>query len=115
MGHKAWLGILVAGLTLLTVGGAAWAADGQGQTRSMFEMFIWPGGGSIGILIILIDVASIALAIEHFLNIRRSRLLPDEVRRRVLEHARSRAGYGVMRIQFRDGEFHYVPGDLESS
>lgn len=45
----------------------------------MFEQFIWPGGGLIGILLILIDVASIALIVEHFVNVRRPTILPEPV------------------------------------
>jgi len=55
-----------------------------GEERSYREWFIWPGGGVIGILLMLIDVASIALIIEHFITIRRTTILPEPV----IEHVR---------------------------
>jgi biopolymer transport protein ExbB len=75
---------LAAILTLLSVGGVAMAAEGEGKVRSMFEMFVWPGGGGIGALIILMDVVSISLIIEYFIKVRRVKILPDQVRNEIV-------------------------------
>lgn len=57
--------------------GPAIAADGA--TRSMFQQFIWPGGGLIGALLIVVNVITWAIIIEHLVTIRRKSICPAEV------------------------------------
>lgn len=54
----------------------AWAADGT--ERSFFGQFVWPGGGVIGLLLIAMDIASIALIIQFLVTIRKETLAPTE-------------------------------------
>jgi len=56
----------------------AQAADGA--SRTMFEQFIWPGGGYIGALLIALNVVTWSLIIEHFISIRRTTVCPQLVR-----------------------------------
>ncbi len=83
MRRTVWLTVFVTVLTLLLLAGPVFAQDGDAsnaKTRTLLEQFIWPGGGIIGILILLMDVASVALIVEHFISIRRLNILPDPVR-----------------------------------
>ncbi|NQU75790.1 MAG: MotA/TolQ/ExbB proton channel family protein [Planctomycetes bacterium] len=73
---------LAAAAAVLAAGGES-ALAGEPATRNLFEQFVWPGGGVIGILIIVIDVASIALIIEHFMTVRRAVILPVASRERI--------------------------------
>lgn len=81
-----WICVLVAGGAILLLSGVALAQEaGQPVRRSWFYWFIYPGGGAIGILLLLINVASWAIIIEHFLNIRRTTILPDMVREQITQ------------------------------
>ena len=75
MRTKLWLGAVAGCLALLALGEGALA--GQEPSRTMFTQFIWPGGGAIGVLLLAIDVASIALIVQYFLTIRRAHALPE--------------------------------------
>lgn len=77
---------VLAGILVLLVVGAlasnALAAVQEGEEQatggmSFFDIYI-AGGGVVGILIILISVASVALIIEHFVTIQRDKLVPPE-------------------------------------
>lgn len=81
MRTKSWLGAVAGCLALLAPGEGALA--GQEPSRTMFTQFIWPGGGAIGVLLLAIDVASIALIVQYFLTIRRAHALPEPVRQQV--------------------------------
>jgi len=48
-----------------------------------FETLVWPGGGTIGMLIWLLSVVVLALAIQFFVTIRRATILPDVVRQQI--------------------------------
>jgi len=50
---------------------------------SFFQILIWPGGGPIGGLLWLLSIVMVALIIQFFVSIRRSRLLPDLSRDRL--------------------------------
>ena len=70
-----------AGLVVAVAGRTAWAADGE--ARTMFEQFIWPGGGLIGLLLIVMNVVTWALIAEAFLAVRRDTICPPPVRREI--------------------------------
>jgi len=84
MRRKLTILVLIAIGTVLTLSSVALAQEaGQATTKSWFWWFVWPGGGIIGILLILIDMATWALIIEHFMNIRRTTILPDPVQQQI--------------------------------
>jgi biopolymer transport protein ExbB len=64
----------LAGLFLLAGSGTAFAA---GETTSLGQIIV--GGGFIGWVIILLSIVSLALAIEHFVTIRRDKIVPPEL------------------------------------
>lgn len=64
---------------LVVAGVAAPVEAAAGQTRSMFEQFIWPGGGPIGLLLIAVNIATWAIIIEHLVSIRKVNLCPEAV------------------------------------
>lgn len=80
MRRKVWFGIVTTALTVLYFGDLAMAQEVK--TRSMFDEFII-GGGLIGGLLILMDVASWAIIIEHFISIRKANILPDIQREQI--------------------------------
>lgn len=57
-------------------GGAAPAAAPQHET-TFFELL--EAGGTVGWFIVLLSVAMVALIIEHFVSIRRDKLIPPEI------------------------------------
>lgn len=84
-----WLTVVPAALTVLWLAGTALAqgTTGPQATEVQISYFDWfvIGGGGIGWLIMVIDVASVALAIEYFISIRRTTLVPDLVRAQVMQ------------------------------
>ncbi len=82
MRGRRWLCLFVVIVVVGMTANLAFAAEAE--KRTLREWFIWPGGGVIGVILMLIDVASIALIIEHFITIRRTTILPEPV----VEHVR---------------------------
>jgi biopolymer transport protein ExbB len=48
-----------------------------------FKMLVWPGGGSIGILLWVLSVVLVALCIQFFITIRQGNILPDLVKQQI--------------------------------
>jgi len=107
MRRRLWIPVLLTVGTVLYWASPAMAQEGEGVNA--FEWFIWPGGGPIGILLILIDVASWAIIIEHFISIRRGTVLPEPVRGQVDQLVEGRQYRDV--IEYTSGEpslFSYI-------
>ena len=67
---------VLAGIALISLSGTAFAAE-EGGSASLGNIIM--GGGPIGWAIIILSVVSLALAIEHFVTIRRDKLVPPEL------------------------------------
>jgi biopolymer transport protein ExbB len=65
----------LAGIALISLSGTAFAQGSGGGSLGDIIM----GGGVIGWVIILLSIVSLALAIEHFVTIRRDKLVPPEL------------------------------------
>ena len=63
------------GIALITLSGTAFAQDAGGNSLGKIIM----GGGVVGWAIILLSIISLALAIEHFVTVRRDKLVPPEL------------------------------------
>ena len=61
------------GIALITLSGTAFAQDAGGNSLGKIIM----GGGVVGWAIILLSIISLALAIEHFVTVRRDKLVPS--------------------------------------
>ena len=103
MRRNVWLSVFVAALVVLA--SADWAVAADMRTRSMFGQFIWPGGGWIGVLLLCIDVASIAIIIEYFINIRRTNVLPDPVREQIGALLEEKEYRGVIELTASEPSF----------
>ncbi len=106
MVHRAWICLLIAALVLLWFTGAAMAQEAKagktkGEVTSYFDWFIIKGG-PIGWLLILVDVASWAIIIEHFISIRRLNMVPEPIRAQI--------GSFVEAKQYRE-MIEYTAGD----
>lgn len=51
--------------------------------RSYLEILVWPGGGSIGLVLWGLSVVMLGLVIQTFLNIRRTNILPLEAQAQI--------------------------------
>jgi len=63
-----------------------WAALAQvtaSGDMDYFKMLVWPGGGSIGILLWVLSVVLVALCIQFFITIREGNILPDLVKQQI--------------------------------
>jgi biopolymer transport protein ExbB len=65
------------GIALISLSGTAFAQDEAAANNSLGNIIM--GGGPIGWAIIILSVISLALAIEHFVTIRRDKLVPPEL------------------------------------
>ena len=84
MSNRKWLAAAgVASLAVLFMASGAFAQD-SGATYIPEEARITVGnilkwGGWIGIVIILHSIAAVALIIEHFMNVKRDKIVPPEI------------------------------------
>ncbi|NLF29854.1 MAG: MotA/TolQ/ExbB proton channel family protein [Planctomycetes bacterium] len=92
-----------AGLVVAVAGRTAWAADGE--ARTMFEQFIWPGGGLIGLLLIVMNVVTWALIAEAFLAVRRDTICPPPVRREIADLFARKAYREAIEVTAVEGSF----------
>jgi len=67
----------VMALLLLMSAGTAFAQAKDDAPKSLGDIIV--GGGVIGWVIILLSVISLALAIEHFVTVRRDKIVPPEL------------------------------------
>ncbi len=44
-----------------------------------FQILVWPGGGFIGMILWALSFVTMAIIVEHFISIRRDRILPDVI------------------------------------
>ncbi|MFP4106472.1 MAG: MotA/TolQ/ExbB proton channel family protein [Phycisphaerae bacterium] len=58
-------------------------AQDAGEKFSWFHILVWPGGGSIGILLWLMSFATLGLIIFEFIMIRRENVLPEMSRQQI--------------------------------
>ena len=65
-------------LVLGVIAGPAWAQDGEVKTKSFVEAYIL-AGGPIGFVILFFSFVSLALIIEHIVNIKRDKIVPPQL------------------------------------
>ncbi len=87
MRRRIMICVILSAVTVLWFAGVAMAQPaGAGETQtttiSYWDWFIVKGG-FIGWLLILINIASVAVIIEHFIAIRRTNILPEPVQMRI--------------------------------
>ena len=51
--------------------------------KGFVEVFIWPGGGSIGLVLWMLSIVMVALVIQAFLAVRRINIFPDATKLQV--------------------------------
>lgn len=88
--------------------GAAAPATGAPSPSAPQRISLWStiaAGGIIGYLIILMSLVSVALVIEHFITIRRDRLLPDALTMEVERHLDGQAHAEAQQACAADGSF----------
>ena len=104
MKRRTWIGVLALALAVLWLGtglagaqdAAADAAAAQGEEGvNVLDWFVIKGG-VIGWLLILIEVGSWALIIEHFISIRRANILPEIPRQEMHRMLEERDFKGVL-------------------
>jgi len=94
-----WTAAIVVG----ALGRTVWAAEDGGRT--MFEQFIWPGGGLIGLLLIVMNVVTWALIVEAFLAVRRDTICPGPVRKEIAELFARKAYREAIEVTAVEGSF----------
>lgn len=60
----------------------AWGQS-SGGGLNYFDTLVWPGGGTIGLIIWGLSIVMVALGIQFFITIRRGTLVPDLVRQQI--------------------------------
>jgi biopolymer transport protein ExbB len=68
---------MIAAMIAITLAVVAGTANAEAGGSSLGDVIV--GGGFIGYFIILLSIVSLALAIEHFVSIRRDKLVPPEL------------------------------------
>jgi len=48
-----------------------------------FEVLVWPGGGTIGIILWLMSIGTVAIIVQYFIAIRRDSIVPNIFRQNV--------------------------------
>jgi len=101
MRRKLGFSVLLMVLTVAWFTGQAMAQEASVKSVKYFDWFVIKGG-AIGWLLILLDVVSVAIIIEHFITIRRTTLLPEHVRGQVGQLIEGKQYREV--IEFTSGE-----------
>ncbi|MBM4035375.1 MAG: MotA/TolQ/ExbB proton channel family protein [Planctomycetes bacterium] len=107
MPMRVWTVTLAAGVGALVVAPAL-AGEAAGTIEPARRISLWTmieAGGMIGHLILVLSLASTALVIEHFLSIRRSRLVPPELAQRVEQFLAARQYQQAQEACATDGSF----------
>ena len=97
------LAVVSGGIFLGMRGGLGTRSGGLGDRPTFFEQFVVAGGPIVWVVLLPLSVITVYLAVEHFLTIRRRRLLPDEIGQAIVEAIRrfGVAGLGA-RLADRD-------------
>jgi len=77
------------------------AAAGAAQTQTLFEQFVIAGGPIVWFVLLPMSLVMVYLAVEHGLTIRRKKLLPYGIGRRIVEMTR-RSGCEGLAAQIAD-------------
>jgi biopolymer transport protein ExbB len=96
---------LVLGLTLAS---SAFAGEASGTMEPAKRISLWTmieAGGIIGHTIIVLSVVSLALIVEHFLSIRRDRMLPAELAQLAEQYLEARQYPQAQEVCAEDGSF----------
>ncbi len=107
MPMRVWTVVLAAGIAAL-VAVPALAGEAAGTMEPAKRISLWTmieAGGLIGHFILVLSLASTALVIEHFLSIRRSRLVPMELAQRVEQFLAARQYQQAQEVCAADGSF----------
>jgi biopolymer transport protein ExbB len=75
MGDPVGMDVLGSWLSGLSIAQAA-----PGVKKTFFELLIWPGGGTIGVVLWGLSIVMVALVVQAFIAIRRTNVFPDPVR-----------------------------------
>ena len=109
--RKKWLGLALVCIVVFAAA-ACPAAGGESRATDMepktTEISLWQmigAGGAIGYLLILISLVAVALAVEHFFSICRSRLVPDVLADRVEQHLDENRYQEAQEACAEDGSF----------
>ena len=101
------LTIFIVGMVIMLLGGTA-SAQKTGNVKesiNYFQWFVWPGGGVIGIVLILLNFASIAIIINYFVTIRRTTLLPELVQQQINEMVANKQFRDILDFTEKDPSF----------
>ncbi len=93
--------ILLSAAALLTMAAPALAAD-SGGVSTFYQLFIWPGGGPLALFIIILNVGNIAMMIERFSTIRRSKLIPEPLKNKISELFAARQYMQALELTSKD-------------
>ncbi len=91
--------------------GLAWGQDGQTVPKAdaePSEISLWNtivDGGKIGYLILLMSLVSVAFVVEHFLSIRREKLLPGELASAIESHIKKGQHDKAIELCEEDGSY----------
>jgi len=77
----------------------------EGEGIKYFQVLVWPGGGTIGVILWLISVVTVAVIVEHLVSIRRSNVLPDLIRAQIEECFRNKQYREVIELTAGEPSF----------
>lgn len=98
------LAVIVAVMLLLSGGrvpAAGSVGGGRAEGQTLFEQFVVAGGPIVWFVLLPMSVVMVYLAVEHGLTIRRKRLFPGGIGRRIIEMMR-RSGCEGLAAQIAD-------------
>ena len=108
---RRWVLLAVATVVLLIIAGTGLGRSGPNEpasTAEPYQISLWntiAAGGIIGLLIMLVSLAAVALIVENFLSIRRDHMVPAYLIDEVRGHIEAKK-YGVAQQACReDGSF----------
>lgn len=108
---RGWLSLAVIVVVFLFYTDTGWAGstlDGPISTEAPNQITLWntiAAGGIIGLLIIFVSLAAVALIVENFITIRRDRIVPANFIEEIQGHIQDKQYGQAQETCRRDGSF----------
>ncbi len=106
-----WFVLAVTALVLsvcVSTGLGGSAPDEPASTAEPYEISLWStiaAGGIVGLLIVFVSLAAVALIVENFLSIRRDRMVPAHFVEELKEHIEAKRYEPAQQACTEDGSF----------
>lgn len=70
-----------------------------------FQILVWPGGGTIGMLLWMLSILTVAIMVQYFITIRRANIIPELIHDQIREFFEGRQYREVIDLTDEESSF----------